>query len=88
MQAQDYAKKRLERMGMDVERVIVHTYVKKTEPGITMRVDRDAVKSRVYKHFADIKVPPVTPHAFFRNVSEKKSQLNKSFDPASLLKKK
>ena len=75
-------------MGMDVDSPIVHKYVKKTEPGITLRADRDAVKARAHEHFAAIKVAPTTPHVMFSRRAEKKPMLKTPFDIATLLKNK
>ena len=89
MPMHDRFKKRMERMGMIVDHhPIVHKYVKKTEPGITLRADRDAVKARAQEHFAAIKVAPTTPHAFARKGGEKPSLFKKSFDVAAFLKNK
>lgn len=88
MQAQDYVKKRMERMGMDVDRPIVHAHVQKTEPGITLRADRDATKARAREHFAAIKAVPVATHAFARKQGGKTSPFKKSFDKATFLKNK
>jgi hypothetical protein len=81
-------KRRQERMGMNVDRPIVHKYVKKTEPGITLRADRDAVKARARDHFAAIKVAPASPHIMFPKRAEKKPMLKTPFDVAAFLKNK
>jgi len=84
----EYIKQRQERMGMNVDKPIVHAHVKKTSPGITLHNDREAMVARAYKHFADIKLAPTTLHTLLPRTAEKKPLFNKSFDLASFLKKK